>query len=126
MSYFKEAVKGMVQRGYDDKVKMSAAQIQEQLKSLHQNRYDIPSTHHITRYITTVLKEISEVEEAGPSSVAVATRRTRHVMPPANADCIEGIVQGRPNMKPSEIEETVLNRLNISTGSRPMDFPSQQ
>lgn len=106
--------------------KMSAAHVQGQLKSLHPNRYDIPSTHRITRYITTSQRAVRDVTEADESSVTVAAKSTWYVIPPANADCIEGIVQKRPNMKPSEIEEFVLNPLNILTGSRSMDLLSQQ
>lgn len=47
-------------------------------------------------------------------------------MSPAYADFIEFTVRGRPNIKPSEVEELLLNCLNISTESILMESLAQQ
>ena len=78
---FKQDVKNIVDRGCEDKgKKMSAAQMQEKLRTIYPNRFDITGTHNITRYVTSCLIAI-RASSNGLGGTSAPQTKIRYYMP---------------------------------------------
>lgn len=122
---FKADVKEMVQRGVRDKSKnMSCSKMQEQIRNMYPNRYDIPNVHNINSYVQSLLKAIRE-EGTGevPEGAGVTTK---YKMPEVYANALDRIVRETPTIMPASGRRKLLEALNIDGAQLPAGLPTDK
>lgn len=100
---------------------MSAAQMEEQIRIDHPNRYDIPNVHNIWAYVTKCLKAMKAAGNG--TSVQGPQKAPHYSMPVAYAEVLETLIRKDPLMKHADGEQKLLTVMKFTSATKPPDFP---